>query len=74
MYSSTDLSSYLQYVLECHAGICKLALQKHDDVVVVLVNLLRAAMGVVLLYVGLQRRNLLVDVRYVLLDDECQFL
>ena len=53
MYGSTHLSSYLQYVLESHTSVRELALQKHDDVVIVLVDLLRAAMGVMLLDVGL---------------------
>ena len=53
MYSSTHLSSYLQYILECHTGVRELALQKHDDVIIVLVDLLCATMGIVLLDVGL---------------------
>ena len=37
---STDLCTYLQNILEGDTGFRELALQDHDDIVVVLVNLL----------------------------------
>lgn len=67
-----------QYVLERHTRIRQLALQQHYNVMIVLLQLLPlqrlAVLRITLLYVGLERSYLLVDVRNVLLDDVGEFL
>lgn len=74
----TDLCPDLEHILERHADIREPALQQHDHIVVVLVNLFRLdslrALCAALLDIRLERRYLLVEVRDVLLDYVCQFL
>ena len=63
--SATHLCSNLQDVFERHTDVRQLALQQHDDIVLVLLYLLgfmgfSPALRVSLLHVGLQGRYLLV--------------
>ena len=47
----TDLRAYLENVLKAHAGVGELALEQHDDVAVVLVDLLvRCTLGAIALF------------------------
>lgn len=75
---ATDLCPDLEHILERHADIREPALQQHDHIVVVLVNLFRLdslrALCAALFDIRLERRYLLVEVRNVLLDYVCQFL
>ena len=74
----SHLCTDFQHVLERHASICQLALEEHDDIVIVLFQLFALgrlrALRLALLDICLQLSNLFVDVRNVLLDDERQFL
>ena len=74
----THLCPDLQHVLERHASISELALQQHNDVMVVLLQLLAlwrlGVLRLALLDIRLQLSNLLVDIGNVLLDDEREFL
>jgi hypothetical protein len=73
----TDLSPDLQHILEAHPHVRQLALEKHDDVRVVLVDLLRRPLLLAvsgLLGEGLEGGDLGVEVGDVLLDDEGELL
>lgn len=73
--NATHLRSDLQYILETDARVGELALQHHDDVVVVLRDLLRSSCRVEsVLGELLQLGNLLVESGDVLLDDVGEFL
>ena len=77
--ATTYLGPNFQYVFERHARVCKLILQQHDHIVVVLLDLLvlgrfGTALGFTLLNICLERCNLLVDTCNVLLDDESELL
>ena len=77
--STPYLGPNLEHVFERHARVCKLILQEHDHIVVVLLDLLLlsrlgAALRFVLFDIRLERSNLLVDTRNVLFDDESKFL
>ena len=68
-----------QHIFKCHTRVCELVLQQHDDVVVVLLNLLPfgrlgAALCLALFHICLESRNLLVDICNILLDNESEFL
>lgn len=72
---STHLRANLQYIFEPDTRIGELALQHHDDVVVVLRDLLRSPCRVErVLGELLQLSNLLVESGDVLLDDVGEFL
>lgn len=64
----------LEHVFERHARGSQLALEQHDDIGIVFLNLLRRARSILRLDVGLKSSNGFVDVRNILLDDERQFL
>jgi len=73
------LGPNFQHVLERHARVCKLILQQHDHIVVVLLDLLLlsrfgTALGFTLLNVCLERCNLPVDTCNVLFDDKSELL
>ena len=74
----THLCPDLQHVLERHASISELALQQHNDVMVVLLQLLAlwrlGVLRLALLDIRLQLSNLLVDIGNVLFDDIGEFL
>jgi hypothetical protein len=77
--SATYLGPNLQHIFKCHARVCELVLQQHDDIVAVLLNLLPLSrlgttLRFTLLHIRLERSNLLVDVCNILLDDESKFL
>jgi hypothetical protein len=77
--NTTYLGPNLEHVFERHARICKLILQKHDHIVIVLLYLLLlgglgAALRSTLLDICLERSNLPIDARNVLFDDESEFL
>lgn len=77
--STTHLGPNLEHIFERHARICKLILQKHDHIVIVLLYLLLlgglgAALRFTLLDICLERSNLPIDARNVLFDDESKFL
>jgi len=73
------LSPNLQHVLECHACGSQLALEQHDNVAVVLINLFSFGspgrlLCVLLLDMSLKGGNLLVDSSNILLNYVCEFL
>jgi hypothetical protein len=73
------LGPNFQHVFERHARICKLILQQHDHIVVVLLDLLllsrfSTALGFTLLNIRLERCNLLVDTCNILFNDESELL
>jgi hypothetical protein len=73
------LGPNLQHVFERHARVCKLILQQHDYIIVVLLDLLLlsrlgTALGFTLLKICLERCNLLVDTCNVLFDNESKLL
>jgi len=73
----TDLCPELEDVLEGHARVGELSLEHHDDVAVVFVDHLclgRGCIARMLLDMGLESCNLLVEACNVLLDDEGEFL
>jgi len=77
--STTHLGPNLEHIFERHARICKLILQKHDHIVIVLLYLLLlgglgTALRFTLLDICLERSNLPIDARNVLFDDESKFL
>lgn len=77
--STTHLGPNLEHIFERHARICKLILQKHDHIVIVLLYLLLlgglgAALRFTLLDICLERSNLPIDARNVLFDDKRKFL
>ena len=65
-------------VLEGDARVCELVLQQHDDIMVVLLQLLPlrglGPLSLTLLDICLELSNLLVDVGNVLFDDIREFL
>lgn len=73
--AGTHLRPNLENILEADTCVCELALEHHDDVVVVLRDLLRPD-GRVEVAPGkrLELCNLLVEVGDVLLDDVGEFL
>ena len=75
---TTYLCPNFQHILECHTGIRQLALQQHDDIVIVLLQLHPlsglGALSFAFLDICLKLCNLLVDVGNVLLDDVGEFL
>jgi hypothetical protein len=73
------LGPNLKYILESHTCICQFTLQEHNNVVIVFMyllslNCLCSTLLTTGFDVGLEGGDLLVNVRNVLLDDECQFL
>ena len=73
------LGPNLQHIFERHTRVCKLILQQHDHIVVVLLDLLLLSrfdttLGSTLLDISLERCNLLVDTCNVLLYDESELL
>ena len=74
----TNLCPNLQDVLERHACVREFALQQHNNIVIVLLQLLalRRLHGIrfTLLDIRLKLSNLLVDAGNVLLDDVREFL
>lgn len=75
----TYLGSNFQYILERHTSVGQLTLEHHDDVVVVLVDLLSfcrpsVTLCIALFHKGLQASDLPVDASNILFNDECQFL
>jgi hypothetical protein len=69
-----------QNIFKAHASCRELALEEHNDIMVMFVNLLpfwrlgRAALSIPLFNVCLEGSYLLIDIRNVLFDYECQFL
>ena len=76
---TAHLGPNFQHVFERHTCVCKLVLQQHNHIVVVLLDLLLlsrfgTALGFTLLNICLERCNLPVDTCNILFDNEGELL